>query len=573
MDYLKFYELETEPFHNGVDPRFYYVSEEHEQARMRLLRGIRHHKGLAVLWGKPGCGKTTLASRMVHELEAPAFAARLCIVPHVACARGWLLPQIAHCYGAPPAHDPAHLIQGIHHALLAIHSSGGYPVLFVDEAQMLASVDVMQEFRGLLNLVHHGGPLLSIVLCGLPELGRVLQLDAPLAQRVEIRVELTGMGAEESARYLAHRLECAGGSPALFSDAAREALCQYAGGVPRVLNTLADNALFEGFLARARPVGVEAVVAAADALGLGHQAEPAAAAPEPEMPAPAPVAPARPQPVAAAPAPRPQPAAAPAPRPTPTPVAAAPRPQPAPVAPPPPPQPAAAPRPAPQPVAAPRPAPAPVPQPAAPAPRPVAPAPEPGPVPIAAVRLVPQAAAAPRPPAPPAPAAAPVAPAARPAAVAATAVPFAPTQNYEETLVAGAVNAENPWEEFSMDAVLHAVDEPPSFDLPVVEEAEISFEDDMDGATAQVEPPLAVAVAVAPAAAPAPQAPEAPASAGDSGELDLEAFIDFGDDDEIAGASGSSLPVMEAVPAFEEEEEPNTPDEFDSLFDSIQVDD
>jgi hypothetical protein len=159
-------------------------------------------------------------------------------------------------------------------------------------------------------------------------------------------------------------------------------------------------------------------------------------------------------------------------------------------------------------------------------------------------------------------------------------VPVAPTQNYEETLVAGAVNAgENPWEEFSMGAVLRAVDEPPSFDLPVVEEAEISFDDDMDGATAQVEPPPAVPLAPAPmpaavaAAVVAPLEPQTPGSAGDSGELDLEAFTDFGDDDEIGGASGASLPVMEAVPAFEEEEEPNTPDEFDSLFDSIQVDD
>ena len=119
----------------------------------------------------------------------------------------------------------------------------------------------------MLNLVCEGEKLISIVLFGLPELSDVIALDPPLAQRVDIRVELRAMEREEASAYLRHRLECAGAGGIMSSEAI-DAICRYSAGVPRVLNTLADNALFEGFVFETNPVDASIVSSAADDLGL-----------------------------------------------------------------------------------------------------------------------------------------------------------------------------------------------------------------------------------------------------------------------------------------------------------------
>jgi len=134
----------------------------------------------------------------------------------------------------------------------------------------------------LLNPVHEGEKLISIVLFGLPELSDVIGLDPPLAQRVDVRVELKAMEREEASAYLRHRLECAGAGDIMSSEAV-DAICRYSAGVPRVLNILADNALFEGFVAEINPVDASIVSSAADELGLGgsEDAPPPAARLEP----------------------------------------------------------------------------------------------------------------------------------------------------------------------------------------------------------------------------------------------------------------------------------------------------
>jgi hypothetical protein len=138
-------------------------------------------------------------------------------------------------------------------------------VLLIDEAQLFRNRDAMEEFRGLLNLLHDGRKLVSLVLFGLHELADILKLDPPLAQRVEIRVELTPMDWLESQAYVSHRLRLAGATQAVFSPDALEALFRCSGGVPRLLNTVADNALFEAFLSESKPVDSSIVAAAASA--------------------------------------------------------------------------------------------------------------------------------------------------------------------------------------------------------------------------------------------------------------------------------------------------------------------
>lgn len=269
MEHLKFFELPSDPFQNEADERFYYESAPQKRARLRLMRGIQQRRALSVLVGGPGLGKTTLAHSILRALEPREFAAYYLSIPHEACASGWFLPNVARAFGvhAPASQIPA-LVDQIHAQLVSICAAQRSPVLLIDEAQLFRNRDAMEEFRGLLNLLHDGRKLVSLVLFGLHELGEILKLDAPLAQRVEIRCELTPMDWLESQAYVSHRLRLAGATQAVFGPDALEALFRCSGGVPRLLNTVADNALFEAFLSESKPVDASVVAAAAEALGL-----------------------------------------------------------------------------------------------------------------------------------------------------------------------------------------------------------------------------------------------------------------------------------------------------------------
>jgi type II secretory pathway predicted ATPase ExeA len=275
MDYLKFFGFEEEPFRNDPDPRFYFESQAQSEARMRLLRGIQQGKGLSVVVGGPGCGKTTLARHVPHALDRERFVARALVVAHAAVDRGWLVRRIARSFGVTePRRDPLRVLSQIYERLATLQSSGRHPVLLLDEAQLLRDTETMEEFRGLLNLEHQGRRLLSLVLLGMEPLNEVLAADPALAQRVEVRVRLRGLDREEVEAYLAHRLACARGSSDVFTSEAVSAIFRYSDGTPRLVNTLSDNALFEGFLARSNPVDASAVGAAAEQLGLADETLP-----------------------------------------------------------------------------------------------------------------------------------------------------------------------------------------------------------------------------------------------------------------------------------------------------------
>ncbi|MBM4334618.1 MAG: AAA family ATPase [Deltaproteobacteria bacterium] len=277
MEHLKFFQLPTDPFQNECDERFYFESAPQKRARLRLMRGIQQRRALSVLLGGPGLGKTTLAHSLLRALDPREFAAHYLSIPHEACASGWFLPNVARAFGVhAPADQVQSLVDQIHAQLVQIAASRRSSVLLIDEAQLFRNRDAMEEFRGLLNLLHDGRKLVSLVLFGLPELAEVLKLDAPLAQRVEIRVELTPMDWLESQAYVSHRLRLAGAKSPVFAPDALEALFRCSGGVPRLLNTIADNALFEAFLSEARPVDSSIVVAAAEALGIEPTANPSA---------------------------------------------------------------------------------------------------------------------------------------------------------------------------------------------------------------------------------------------------------------------------------------------------------
>jgi type II secretory pathway predicted ATPase ExeA len=163
----------------------------------------------------------------------------------------------------------------VYQRLVRIYESGKKAVLLIDEAQMLATREIMEEFRGLLNLEVPERKLLTFVFFGLPEIEDNLRLDPPLAQRVALKYRLEPLTGEATEAYVRHRLKLAGAPRVPFTPHGLLRLHAHTRGTPRLINTLCDNALFEGFVARARDIDETFIDRVARDLGLDTAAAPA----------------------------------------------------------------------------------------------------------------------------------------------------------------------------------------------------------------------------------------------------------------------------------------------------------
>jgi type II secretory pathway predicted ATPase ExeA len=277
VTYLEFYELGHEPFSNAPVSRFYYSSAQHAQALMRLTHAVSGMKGLAILVGDIGAGKTTLARRMLDSLPEEEYEAALLVIIHSGITAGWLLRRIALQLGVEgPSEDKLTLLSQLYQRLVRIYEQGKKAVVLIDEAQMLSTREIMEEFRGLLNLEVPERKLLSFVFFGLPEIEDNLRLDPPLAQRVALKYRLEPLNTDATEAYVRHRLRLAGAPRVPFTPGALARIHAHTRGTPRLINTLCDNALFEGFVARAKEIDEKAVDRVARDLGLEPPPEPAA---------------------------------------------------------------------------------------------------------------------------------------------------------------------------------------------------------------------------------------------------------------------------------------------------------
>jgi type II secretory pathway predicted ATPase ExeA len=269
VNHLEFYELGQEPFSNAPVSRFYYSSAQHAQALTRLMYAVDSMKGLAILVGDIGAGKTTLARRMLDNLPEEEYEAALLVIIHSGITANWLLRRIAAQLGIEsPAEEKLALLSQLYQRLVRIYEEGKKAVVLIDEAQMLASREIMEEFRGLLNLEVPERKLLSFVFFGLPSIEENLKLDPPLAQRVALKYRLEPFNQEATEAYIRHRLRLAGGSRVPFTASAIARIHLLSHGTPRVINTICDNALFEGFLAKQPSLDEQLITRVGSDLGL-----------------------------------------------------------------------------------------------------------------------------------------------------------------------------------------------------------------------------------------------------------------------------------------------------------------
>ncbi len=257
--YLAFYGLKESPFSITPDPRFVFLSERHRDALAHLLYGIGQggSGGFVQLTGEVGTGKTTISRLLLEQVPENT---RIAMVLHPRQSPMQLLETITeelHITLKSKRLSNKLLIDAIHQYLLKAYAEGLRVVLIIDEAQNL-SVEALEQIRLLTNLETATQKLLQILLLGQPELRE--QLARPelrqLAQRVTARYHLTPLNVEETQAYVRHRLAVAGAVRPLFSLLALRYLHWRSGGVPRLINVIADRALVAGYVAECPVVGL-----------------------------------------------------------------------------------------------------------------------------------------------------------------------------------------------------------------------------------------------------------------------------------------------------------------------------
>ena len=269
MSYQSFFGIKEQPFTNSPDSRFYFNSSQHAKALLRLDHAARSNVGLALLVGDIGAGKTTLARRMLDDLDEKEYESALLVVVHSSITPEWLLKKIGLQLGvANVPNGKIEILSAIYHRLLKIREEGRKAIVLVDEAQMLQTRELMEEFRGLLNLELPEQKLITFIFFALPSIDRNLALDEPLKQRVALRYQLGAMKVEATSAYVTHRLKVAGCERELFTPEALALVHQYSRGIPRLINVICDNSLFEAFLVKNDIVDGETVDGAATDLGL-----------------------------------------------------------------------------------------------------------------------------------------------------------------------------------------------------------------------------------------------------------------------------------------------------------------
>ena len=270
--YLDFYGLSEAPFAITPDPRLVYLSERHRDGLAHLLYGVGQggSGGFVQLTGEIGTGKTTLCRLLLEQLPEKT---RVALLLNPLLNPIELLQTICeelHVAISDARDSIKDLTDRLNAFLLQAHADGERVVVIIDEAQNL-SVESLEQVRLLTNLETATQKLMQIILLGQPELRDLL--DRPdlrqLAQRITARYHLTPLDADETETYVRHRLHVAGSERLPFTRLALRTLHKRSGGVPRLINVIADRALVAGYARSLDSINERVVDEAADEALLG----------------------------------------------------------------------------------------------------------------------------------------------------------------------------------------------------------------------------------------------------------------------------------------------------------------
>jgi type II secretory pathway predicted ATPase ExeA len=251
---LDYYNLKEQPFGVTPDPRYLYYSPIHREALATLSYGIRSGRGFMSLIAEPGMGKTTILFQLLRELEA---STRTVFLFQTLCTPKELLQALLRDLGVDDGDNVIRMQQKLNDVLLLEARRGRRVVVVIDEAQNLDD-SALESVRMLSNFETSSDKLLQIVLAGQPRLRE--KLASPhllqLRQRMSIFARLHPFSAEETRRYVSHRLEVAGYhfKTPLFTQQAGSLIAKHSEGIPRNINNICFNALSLGYVLKQKTI-------------------------------------------------------------------------------------------------------------------------------------------------------------------------------------------------------------------------------------------------------------------------------------------------------------------------------
>jgi len=253
--YKQFFGLTEYPFSLTPDPRFLVATPRYNELLASLYYGIEMAKGLIVLTGEVGTGKTTALRWIIRRLDSSVLAAYI-YNPHLSIEEFY--HNIAESFDVKEWSNKSSLLKQLGKLCEDRHRRGLWTILIVDEAHELSD-EVLEEIRLLMNLESDNAKHLQIILTGQPELLEKLRQRnlRQLKQRVALNCKMPSLSTVgEVGQYITERLKIAGSTnPNIFSVAAIDFIFQCSEGIPRQINNLCDNAMIAAYASNVNVIG------------------------------------------------------------------------------------------------------------------------------------------------------------------------------------------------------------------------------------------------------------------------------------------------------------------------------
>jgi general secretion pathway protein A len=245
--YQAYWQLDSRPFEHTSDARFHFVAQSQAGALLKLRYVVENHRGAAVLAGEAGLGKTLLAEKLLVEMDDGFWPRVHLVFPQMPTDQ--LLTYLADQLTGEDSPQTATIeqsVQRIQRLLRSNAEAGKHAVVILDEAHLLCRQS-LETIRLLMNFQLDGQPTATFLLAGQTGLVLAVRRLPALDERLAVTCVLTRFTADETARYIEHRITAAGAKRTIFEPSAVEAICELTHGIPRRINRLCDLALLVGY--------------------------------------------------------------------------------------------------------------------------------------------------------------------------------------------------------------------------------------------------------------------------------------------------------------------------------------
>lgn len=248
--YEAHWKLRECPFEGSPDSRYFFESETHQAAKLKLRYLVENRKGAGLLVGGGGYGKSFLLQVLASELGEQSGPVISVLFPQMSSAEMMAYIAAELCGVTEPSHEPPspdRTIRQIQDALAGYAKRKLHPVIAIEEAHLIDDPQVFQAFRLLLNFQPLHGGAFTLILSGQRDLLNRIRRLPQLEERLTVKCLLRPLSYEETLGYVAHRLHTAGMDQSPFEPSAFDTLYELSGGIPRRINRLCDLALLVGY--------------------------------------------------------------------------------------------------------------------------------------------------------------------------------------------------------------------------------------------------------------------------------------------------------------------------------------